>query len=161
MNASLSETELQKTEAWWKQLSEAKQAEIQQMYDVESNKFNKDREEEEGLELVPIAVYGEFVEEQNSKRREWINNDYWRQGFVEYVMNQDDRDHMKVFLSGGQRRFHFGGTCMAHPKAKKALKNGFIPANYTCPYQDKACPMRKLLSVQPGKSLRLLPKFKI
>ena len=161
MNASLSKAELQQTEAWWSQLSEAKQVEIMQLYDVESKQNVKDREEDEGLEFVPIAVYAEFVEEQDSKRREWINNDYWRQGFVEYVMNQDDRDHMKVFLSGGQRLFHVGGVCMAHPKAKKALKHGFIPASYTCPYQDKACPMRKLLSVQPGKSLRLLPKFKV
>jgi len=159
MNASLSKAELQQTEAWWSQLSEAKQVEIIQLYDVESKQNTKDREEDEGLEFVPIAVHGEFVEELNSKRREWINNDYWRQGFVEYVMNQDDRDFMQVFIAG--RRFHFGGVCMAHPKAKKALKQGFISANYTCPYQDKACPMRKLLNVQPGKSLRLLPKFKV
>lgn len=153
----MNDTELQQTEAWWNQLSEAKRAEIQQMYDVESkNKFINDREEDEGLELVSIAVYGEFVEEEIRNNREWSDNELWRKGFLEYLHNHE------ISITGAWgRHFHMGGTCQAHPKAKKALKRGFIPANYTCPYQDKACPMRKLLSVQPGKSLRLLPKFKV
>ena len=151
----MKEAELQKTEDWWNQLSEEEQVEINQLYDVEQG----DRAaEENGVELVPIAVYGEFVEEEDSKRREWLNNDYWRQGFVEYLINHEHAHDVQVMFSG--RVWHLGGTCREHPKALKTLKDGFIPANYTCPLKDKACPMRKLLSFQPGKSLKLMAKFK-
>lgn len=154
MNAHLSDAEARETETWWNELSEEAKIELNQLY---NNVESGDKEaEENGVELIPIAVYGEFVEEEGSKRREWVNNDYWRQGFVEYLFNHEY--NLKV-LYGGQR-FYLGGTCQAHPKARKALKSGFVPADYTCPYQDKNCPMRKLLSKQPGKSLRLLPRFK-
>ena len=152
MNARLNDAEIRETEDWWNQLSEDAKIELNQLY---NNVESGDKEaEENGVELIPIAVYGEFVEDERRDRREQVQNDIWREGFLEYLINHE------IYITGWGRTFHLGGTCRAHPKARKALKSGFVPANYTCPYQDKSCPMRKLLSKQPGKSLRLLPRFK-
>ncbi|WP_299461847.1 hypothetical protein [uncultured Microscilla sp.] len=86
----LNAAEIRETENWWNQLSNETQSELYQLYKVESgNVTEKKRAEEYGIELIPIAVYGEFVEEENSKRREWVNNDYWQQGFVEYLVNHE------------------------------------------------------------------------
>ncbi|HND19876.1 MAG TPA: hypothetical protein PLB18_10905 [Acidobacteriota bacterium] len=50
------------------------------------------------------------------------------------------------------RTFHI---CSAHQKARDVLKAGKIPADFTCPYASKTCPLLTILQLDPGKSLYL------
>ena len=146
MNARLNDAEIRETEDWWNQLSEDAKIELNQLY---NNVESGDKEaEENGVEFISIAVHRKFVEEEEQTQREINHNEIWQWGFVEYLVNHER-------FSTRKPTFYL---CQAHPKARQALIDGFIPADYTCPHQDKNCPMRKLLSYYSGKSLRLLIK---
>jgi len=66
---------------WWTQLTQEQQQEVTQMYQDE-NTFKA----QSGF--ISLEKYTPYLEEINSKRKEWLNNDVWLQGFTEYLSNQ-------------------------------------------------------------------------
>ncbi len=47
------------------------------------------------------------------------------------------------------------GVCRAHPMARSVLRAGVLPADLQCPLGREACPMRRMLAVEPGRTAEL------
>lgn len=65
--------------------------------------------------------------------------------FYEYLVNHE------ISLSD-TRTYHI---CTRHEAAAEVVRAGMIPATFACPLGRADCPMRRLLAVEPGRSLRL------
>ena len=86
-------------------------------------------------------VIGRFVSHRAHQRSEAQPNI----DFYEYLVNHE------LSLDDG-RRFHI---CSAHPRARKAILAGLIPAPFVCPLASTDCPMRAALDHRPGCDLQL------
>jgi hypothetical protein len=65
--------------------------------------------------------------------------------FYEYLVNHE------ISLSD-TRSYH---VCTQHEAAAAVVRAGLIPAAFACPLGRADCPMRRVLAVEPGRSLRL------
>lgn len=50
-----------------------------------------------------------------------------------------------------EQLFH---VCTRHEAARWAIRTGRLPATFTCPLKQPGCPMRRLLALGQGRSLR-------
>ncbi len=65
--------------------------------------------------------------------------------FYEYLVNHE-------LSLGEMRSYHI---CTQHEAAAEVVRAGMIPATFACPLGRADCPMRRVLAVEPGRSLRL------
>jgi flagellar motor switch/type III secretory pathway protein FliN len=65
--------------------------------------------------------------------------------FYEYLVNHE------ITLDDGPK-YHI---CTQHEAAESVVRAGTIPATFSCPLGRSSCPMRRLLAIDPGRSLRL------
>ena len=70
-------------------------------------------------------------------------------GWLEHLL-----EHPEIVLEASITRptFHI---CTRHPVARATLASGRIPADFACPLDPTAGPMRRFLDAAPGRSLRL------
>lgn len=45
--------------------------------------------------------------------------------------------------------------CTRHPAAARVVRAGLVPATFSCPLRRQECPMRRVLALGGGRSLRL------
>jgi hypothetical protein len=76
-----------------------------------------------------------------------IENEMWTEQLQEWVTSHDD---VVFFLE--ERKFHI---CRAHPKARRVLETGVVPATFACPLGRQRCPLAS--AVRPGCSIVLEP----
>jgi hypothetical protein len=115
---------------WWAKLDEFSRSEALHLWD-------DCREAEGGLS---VRVEARFAEEQDEE-----SDDFWHSDYYDYLVNHE------IYLFDGPR-FHI---CTRHPVAAAAARAGVVPHDFCCPLRSTDCPMRRLLSLSPGKSLRL------
>lgn len=70
---------------------------------------------------------------------------FWHNDFYEYLVNHE-------IYWPQERTFHI---CTRHPVAAASARAGSIPHDFVCPFHSTNCPMRHLLSLSGGQSLRL------
>ena len=124
-------------ENWWVALDAKEKELLSKLYD---EKINPDE--------LKIEFCGEFVSDE-----ELNENPFWEVGgLYEYLVNHE--------LDFTIWTHHLGGTCTAHQKAIDAGKKGVLKSDFACPFKDKDCPMRKILSISPGKTFLFYAKLK-
>lgn len=89
---------------------------------------------------LPVELVGEFVDPVND-----ADHHLFKQQLLEYVSNHED---IQFFMVDGALHI-----CRAHPAARGVIRAGRLPADFTCPNADDACPMRRLLARCPGKDV--------
>ncbi|HVJ21155.1 MAG TPA: hypothetical protein VM686_37345 [Polyangiaceae bacterium] len=89
---------------------------------------------------APAGVIARFVDAERPDDDGNENVD-----FYEYLVNHE------LSLEDG-RTFHI---CSRHPAARALLARGWIPADFQCPREEAACPMRALLKAGNGSNVRL------
>ena len=156
--------------AWWGTLAEREQREVRRLYSHGADKRLLP------LQAGQVQLVGRFVDgdeasltETRSAARydfDWLAENphriptqlsiyesnqadsalsYWN--LLEFVSNHED---VGFFL--GVRTAH---VCRAHEEARRVLCDGLLPASFVCPLQRGSCPMKNLLAISPGKSLRI------
>ena len=155
---------------WWSALSESERREVRQLYS------QGDDQRLLPLRAGPLRLVGRFIDgdeasltEPRSAARydaDWLAENpnliptqlsiseanqaddalsFWN--LLEFVSNHEDHG---FFL--GVRTAH---VCRAHEEARRVIAEGLLPASFVCPLQQTSCPMRKILSLSPGESLRI------
>jgi hypothetical protein len=133
---SLSDVEREKTASLWDRRRESCFFERQTSEDGTRDSWNR----------VPAVTGGRFVPHDDSIRmHEWLEDR------MEYVLGQDD------FLLGQVLVFRTFHICQAEPAARAVTESGVLPLDYVCPLNLSECPMRRLQSLAPGKSIHLSP----
>ena len=138
-------------EQWWEGLSARTRADFSLMWDQ--------RAEDSALygfvdgdELVwrelPLELVGEFIEPDSAP----FSHDELQQQLLEFVNNHEEIEFFIV-----ERKFHI---CRAHAAARQIVADGILPADFSCPLSSDDCPMRRLLALEPGKSLRFVVRPK-
>jgi hypothetical protein len=135
--------------SWWDALTDADRSELLTLWDRRGNdcRFNlaAHGDDPQGWHRLPL-VQGEFTDESQP-------GDDWVPDWIDHLLSNPEvwvwAAHRVVVL----RTFHI---CTAHPAARAVIRAGFIPAGFVCPLGSAECPMRKLLDLAPGWSLRLV-----
>ncbi len=109
---------------------------------MDSGSFRRTRQQDGSSvwHRVTIEVRGRFVDEDPGGVEEAFPLD-----FYEYLVNHE------IILDDGPK-YH---VCTAHEAAESVVRAGTIPATFSCPLGRASCPMRRLLALDPGRSLRL------
>ena len=117
-------------EEWWAHLDASSRSEALQLWHDCSQR-------ESG---VTVRVEAEFTDDQDE-----VTDDFWHSDYYDYLVNHE------IYL------FSVAGVhiCTQQPEAAAAVRAGIIPHGFTCPLQTANCPMRRVLALSPGKSLRL------
>jgi hypothetical protein len=115
---------------WWEHLDEPSRSEALRLWQDCRHSENE----------LSIRVEARFVEQPDEETAEFWHSDYY-----DYLVNHE------VYLLDA-KKFHI---CTRHPVAAAAVRAGVIPHDFRCPFQSSDCPMQKLLSRAPGKSIRL------
>jgi hypothetical protein len=89
---------------------------------------------------LAVRVEATFVDEQDDSP-----HDFWHDDYYEYLVNHE------IYLFDAPR-FHI---CTRHPVAARAAQLGLIARGFACPFASGDCPMRNLLDLSPGRSVRL------
>jgi hypothetical protein len=127
---ALANAGLRAIDEWWAHLDASSRSEALQLWHECSH-------DESGLAVRVEARFADGPEEQMGDFR---HSDYY-----DYLVN-----HELYFYRA--RPFHI---CTRHPVAAAAVRAGFIPHDFSCPFQAGDCAMRRLLAHSPGRSLRL------
>lgn len=140
---NLTPEERERTIRWWWSISHQDRADIELLWDerAEDSAFVGELKDNEIIwHSLPIKLIGMFVDEENP-----IDRKLELSHLYEYIAN-----HNATFFLENRTFFRI---CRAHPVAREALRNGLIPASFECPFAHQDCPMKKILAVQPGKSV--------
>src|SRR5262249_17976366 len=117
-------------EEWWTQLDDDGRADALQLWqDCGQTRAG-----------ISVKVDASFLDEAAEDGR-----DFWHNDFYEYLVNHE------IYVKQ-MPVFHI---CPRHPAPREAARLGFIPHDFSCPFASGDCPMRKLLDIAPGKSVRL------
>lgn len=126
----------EEVEEWWYNLEHLQQEALYFLY-----------EENHNQDELEIEWRGAFIEDED-----WTNELWTIGGLYQYMVNHE------LYIK--DIAVHVGGTCTAHPEAVAVGKKGVLPASFCCPLDRKDCPMRKILDLKKGKSLKLFPHLK-
>lgn len=144
----LTVSDRQSVDRWWSHLDAETQTQINLLWDTRQDfcayVFESDETGDASWRRTPVLISGRFYEEDQPTPEEQWNADYF-----EYLLNHPDVLAVALMKP---RTFHI---CSAHQKARDVLKAGKIPADFTCPYASKTCPLLTILQLDPGKSLYL------
>lgn len=141
--AGLDDAERGIAATWWDGLDAADQLEFVRSWDVRADSGAWVGVVSDGrLEWhpVPMALVGRFV-----GRADRVDHALAKQQLFDFVANHEE---IQFFLVEG--RFHI---CRSHPAAREVIRQGWLPADFRCPLEDRACPMRAILAVEPGRSV--------
>ena len=127
---------------WWLRLSDDEKTELLTSWDDRAEQTSLSFDGTEWQEL-PIQLRGFFAVDPLAK----IENEMWTEQLQEWVTSHDD---VVFFLE--ERKFHI---CRAHPKARRVLETGVVPATFACPLGRQRCPLAS--AVRPGCSIVLEP----
>lgn len=98
---------------------------------------------------LAVEVQGHFIDDgfTDAPRDGHPEDDYapFPIDLYEYLVNHE------ITLSSGET-YH---VCTRHQAAAEVVRAGTIPATFSCPLRQPHCPMRRLLAVEPGRSLSL------
>ena len=124
--------------AWWYQLAEEEQQRIAKLWDdrYEVQFFTPQHDElgtMDSWEKVPHVKGGRFMPSDEDGR------DEWQPGYFEHLLQHPE---LVLAYEPQLRVFHIG--CTQHPQAQRCLQQGYVPSNFTCPFEDKQCPMLPL-----------------
>ena len=141
----LDEAEQRKAEQWWDGLNDSARAEFSLKWDSRNDDTSLIGTRDETGAIVwnplPLQLRGLLIEGRDA-------DEDWDEDYYEYVLNHPEG---VVFLAG--RTFHI---CRAHAVARQTLRSGVVPADFSCPLEDAACPLRRLADAGCGKSVRLI-----
>jgi hypothetical protein len=129
--------------AWWASLAEDDRAELGASWVAEDT---ASAEVDDGA--LAVLLEARFVEPAG--REAFLDREDERlakQSLREWIEGHPEQP---FFLA--EQLFHI---CRAHPKAREAVRAGFVPADFSCPLANEGCPMRRLLAVEPGCSVVL------
>ena len=130
-------------ETWWGSLTDEARRTLTCQWEPEADEcrfslyFREDESEWRKLSFEALAEEEEEADDWEQKR-----------DFFEYAVN-----HELLFKDHQGRTTH---VCRAHKAARQLIKEGKIPANFVCPVNDQACPMREIVKMAGGKSVRFL-----
>ena len=99
--------------------------------------FREDQSEWRKLPFDALTVEGVDTGDWEEKR-----------DFFEYAVNRE----LLVQDSQGRTKH----VCRAHVAARQILKEGVIPGEFVCPVMNTECPMRAIVEMAGGRSVRLL-----
>ena len=127
---ALSDAGMLAIDDWWDHLDEQSRSEALHLW-------HECRNSDANLS---VRVEARFVDEQEEDSAEFWHSDYY-----DYFVNHE------VYL------FKMPGIhiCTRHPLAAAAIRTGTVPHDFCCPFESAECPMRQLLKLAPGKSLRM------
>lgn len=126
---ALSLAGMQAIDEWWTHLGDAARSDALRLW-------NDCRETENGLS---VRVDARFVDDRDEA------TGFWHSDYYDYLVNHE------IYL------FDVPGVhiCTRQPSAAAAVRAGFIPHDFSCPAASSDCPMRQLLLLSSGKSVRL------
>jgi hypothetical protein len=135
---------------WWSKLTDRDRAELQTLWDERQNSCAYAHATTETgapeWRKLPIVVRGRFFDADTPTNDEL---EAWNVDLYEFLL---DHPEVKIAETFTERTFHF---CTAHEHAREVLKNGVLPADFICPFDAGDCPMRAILDLKPGQSLKL------
>lgn len=144
LGAGLSKAERRLIDGWWRRLPARDRRELEASLDPRADSCSFSRtpnpDGSSAWHGVAIKVQGRFVVGDGDRDDEAFPID-----FYEYLVNHE------ISLSDG-RTYHI---CTQHEAAEAVVRAGTIPAAFTCPLGKSSCPMRRVLALEPGRSLRL------
>lgn len=137
-------------EGWWARLRARERRELTSLSDPRAESCQHQRVARADGSAVwyglPIRVKGLFVNYPNSVRdMEDKAEEVFPWDLYEYLVADGP-------VSVGERVYH---VCTRERAAREALRTGHLRADFTCPLARPDCPMRRLLDLSPGRSLRL------
>ena len=128
--------------AWWEALPDTAKNDLSRQWDHRADECRFTlyyKEEDSQWCRLPFDAVAEEddIDDWEEKRE-----------FFEYAVN-----HEFMVQDEMGRTSH---VCRAHSAACTATRNGRIPADFVCPVSDTSCPMRAIVALAGGRSVRLL-----
>lgn len=130
LRETMSELGMGAVDRWWEDLDESGRRDVIELW-----------QETALTGPVEVRVSGVFVDRDESED----SSAFWHNDFYEYLVNNE------IYLLDPIQAH----VCTRHPLVRAAVQTGLIPDDFECPFSDGNCPMRRLLGVKPGKSIRL------
>jgi hypothetical protein len=127
---ALASAGLRAIDEWWAHLDSSSRSEALHLWHECSQAESK----------LAVRVEARFADESDENA-----GDFWHSDYYDYLVNHE------IYLLDVPD-VHI---CTQHPVAAAAARTGFIPHDFACPLQAGDCPMRRLLALAPGRSLRL------
>jgi hypothetical protein len=127
---ALASAGLRAIDEWWAHLDASSRSEALHLW-------NECNQAELGL---AVRVEARFADEHEEE-----TGDFWHSDYYDYLVNHEIYFHREPV-------FHI---CTRHPVAAAAARAGFVPHDFTCPFEAPDCAMRRLLARSPGRSVRL------
>jgi len=132
LRCGLTEAALQALDTWWEHLPAPHRRDLTETCAAAPNA------------LRGLRVVGRFVDDDAEPHP---GEGAFPVDFYEYLVNHE------ISLSAlDGRTWHI---CTSHEKAAAAARAGRVPATFECPLRRPACPMRRVLAIGCGRSLRL------
>lgn len=128
---TLSAAQRDEVAAWWRSLDENARHEL----GAAPSRSGSDEPE--------MVLQGRPVDPQ-----EQAENEQWTAQLREYVNGHE----VPFFME--EKRFHI---CRAHRIAREVTETGVLPAAFSCPLEQAACPFAAALSLHPGCAVHLVP----
>jgi hypothetical protein len=143
VTAKLSEENLRLVEVWWSELDAASRDEFGSLWDARSEDTaycativdGKTEWHELPIELRAFPA-GTHSEKENAM---------WKRQLGEYVNGHE------VHFYLAEKTFH---VCRAHACAREVGRTGVVPATFSCPFADAACPFERALDAARGPAGR-------
>jgi hypothetical protein len=129
--------------AWWSGLADAARSQVADLCDPRRDQCLFGAVPGEAAARLPAVIGGCFVPRDDAAG--WAE---WHAELFDYLLCNPE---LVMIAPPVVRRFHI---CTRHEAARAALKSGRIPADFRCPLDSGDCPMRRLLSISPNKSLQ-------
>jgi len=136
-------------EGWWASLRVRERRELRALSDPRAESCQHQRvQRADGSAAwygLPIRVKGRFVDSPNSAPDLEDEEGTFPVDLYEYLLSHG--------LIAVEARVYL--VCTRERAAREALRTGHLRADFTCPLARPDCPMRRLLDLAPGRSLRL------
>jgi len=131
----LDESGLADVETWWADLDTSAQIDILDLWSDCASYGGRVRLQ---VEIHPVETGNEYADQ------------FWNADFYEFLVNHE------AYLER-EKKVHI---CTRHAAARTAVQSGAILPDFSCPLENRDCPMRRVLSVCSGKQVRLSLAFR-
>lgn len=146
--AQLQPVEKSNVETWWLKLRAEKQQELAQLFAQEKKEHSIAGAAHSG------SIFIEFTASAVGEPDPPTPDEVWLDELIDLYEYYEDRGILPI------RTIHVRGTCTAHPVAREILRNGKIPASFSCPAGNAACPNKRMSKTCAGAEARLYLVFR-
>ena len=129
---------------WWQALADDDRVSLDRLCDARKDIFLFETFSD--ADPSPRITGGKFLPHDDA-----FGIDEWGEDYFDYLLGHPE---LMIVFEPTRRTFHIG--CNRHIDARRCFRNGFIPADFHCPFGATACLMDAIRQARPNIGLKLI-----